>query len=89
MGNAEMTTNLTQKETAVVRALKERDGGIYSHEIRAYAEGISEAEIGGVVASLVKKGIVYKDSAGKAKEDEYVHLTEAGEDLDLPASPAP
>lgn len=48
MGNGTVSTNLTQKETSVVRTLKERDGGIYSYEIRSYAEGISEAEIGGV-----------------------------------------
>jgi uncharacterized membrane protein len=59
---------MTPKEQAVVNALKERGGGIYSHELTAYVDGVSKSEIGGVVSSLVKKGVVVKDSFGPGQD---------------------
>jgi DNA-binding MarR family transcriptional regulator len=62
---------LTPLERAVIDALRERaPGGIYSHDIASDA-GIDAASIGGVVSSLVKKGIVERVE-GTYQHDEYL-----------------
>lgn len=63
--------NLTDRESAVVTALMDRDGAIYSHEIASYAD-IPRAEIAGVISSLVKKKIVLRGDDGTGTE--YLEL---------------
>jgi hypothetical protein len=52
-------TALTPLEAALLDGIyKVSEYGWYSDELHLYAEGVERAQVGGVVASLVKKKIV-------------------------------
>ena len=71
-----MTTNLTELETAALRNLL--DSGFDGPTYWAWcATGgiVTERAVGGVVSSLVKKGLVRCDGSG---QDATIHVTAAG-----------